>query len=127
MSYLGRALNEAVECVCALACVVSCDHTALTGTCPFPGFSDLSQDDQLILVKAGFFEIWLARMARMFHSEKRVVLFEDGSVIPRNELEIVYSVRPDILCKAGFTFGGVHIWRGCRFPPWGYGSPKLLF
>ncbi|XP_046360675.1 ecdysone-induced protein 78C-like [Haliotis cracherodii] len=56
-----------------------------------PGFSELSQDDQLILIKTGFFEIWLTRMARMFNKEENSVTFEDGSIIPKDELDVVYS------------------------------------
>ena len=61
------------------------------------GFSDLSQDDQLILIKTGFFEIWLTRMARMFNRNDNVLLFEDGSLIAREELDIVYNVSKEVL------------------------------
>ena len=57
-----------------------------------PDFSDLSQDDQLVLIKLGFFEIWLTRMARMIDREENVMVFEDGSCISREELAVVYSV-----------------------------------
>jgi nuclear receptor subfamily 1 group D protein 3 len=59
---------------------------------PFPGFSDLSQDDQLILIKTGFFELWLIRMARMFVGMELLITFGDGTQIPREQLEVVYSV-----------------------------------
>ncbi|XP_041367161.1 ecdysone-induced protein 78C-like [Gigantopelta aegis] len=56
-----------------------------------PGFSDLSQDDQLILIKSGFFEIWLTRMSRMFNKSENVVTFDEGSLILKDELAVVYS------------------------------------
>ncbi|RUS84370.1 hypothetical protein EGW08_007902, partial [Elysia chlorotica] len=60
-----------------------------------PNFSELSQDDQLVLIKLGFFEIWLTRMARMIDRDDNVVVFEDGSCISREELAVVYS--PDFV------------------------------
>ena len=69
-------------------------------SCFFPaGFSELSQDDQLILIKTGFFEIWLTRMARMFNRNDNVLLFEDGSLIAREELDIVYNVSTGVPCE----------------------------
>jgi len=58
----------------------------------FPGILELSQDDQLILIKMSFFEMWLTRMARMFSQEDNVVTFDDGSMIQKDELAVVYSV-----------------------------------
>ncbi|ESO91576.1 hypothetical protein LOTGIDRAFT_122023 [Lottia gigantea] len=57
-----------------------------------PSFSELSQDDQLILIKAGFFEVWLTRMSRMFNRNENLVTFEDGSMIHKDELSVVFSV-----------------------------------
>lgn len=56
-----------------------------------PGILDLSQDDQLILIKMSFFEMWLTSMARMFNHDENVVTFEDGSIIHRDELAVVYT------------------------------------
>ena len=53
---------------------------------------DLIQDDQLVLIKSGFFEVWLTRMARMFNQMENYVTFEDGSMIHRDELSVVYAV-----------------------------------
>jgi len=53
----------------------------------------LCQDDQLILIKSGFFEVWMTRMARMFDTSHMTLLFTDGSIVPRTELEVVFSVR----------------------------------
>ena len=69
-------------------------------SCFFPaGFSELSQADQLILIKTGFFEIWLTRLARMFNRNDNVLLFEDGSLIAREELDIVYNVSTGVPCE----------------------------
>ncbi|XP_033751290.1 ecdysone-induced protein 78C-like [Pecten maximus] len=56
-----------------------------------PGFSDLSQDDQLILIKGSFFEVWLTRMARMFNKHEGFLTFEEGNMIQREELSVVFS------------------------------------
>ena len=56
------------------------------------GMPDLVQDDQLVLIKSGFFEVWLTRMARMFNQMENYVTFEDGSMIHRDELSVVYAV-----------------------------------
>jgi hypothetical protein len=56
-------------------------------------FPDLGQDDQLILIKAGFFEIWLTRMSRMFGKEDGAITFDDGSMISKAELDVIYNVR----------------------------------
>ena len=52
----------------------------------------LCQDDQLILIKSGFFEVWMTRMARMFDTSHMTLLFTDGSIVPRTELEVIFSV-----------------------------------
>ncbi|XP_052800237.1 ecdysone-induced protein 78C-like isoform X2 [Mya arenaria] len=56
-----------------------------------PGILDLAQDDQLILIKTSFFEMWVTRMARMFNPEDFSLTFEDGSIIQKDELAVVYS------------------------------------
>lgn len=58
----------------------------------FAGFADLEQDDQLILIKAGFFEVWLIRVARMFNPQSCSLTFCDGSVVSRDQLEVIYNV-----------------------------------
>jgi len=52
----------------------------------------LCQDDQLILIKSSFFEVWMTRMARMFDTAHMTLLFTDGSIVPRTELEVIFSV-----------------------------------
>ncbi|XP_025086867.1 ecdysone-induced protein 78C-like isoform X3 [Pomacea canaliculata] len=70
-------------------------HSVVEFSKRVPNFSDLSQDDQLILIKTGFFEIWLTRMARMFSRSDNMVMFEDGSLISRDEISVVYT--PDFV------------------------------
>lgn len=55
-----------------------------------PGFCDLSQDDQLILIKIGFFEIWLSHIARLTTST--CMVFDDGTVVTKQQLETMYDV-----------------------------------
>ncbi|XP_012935301.1 ecdysone-induced protein 78C [Aplysia californica] len=70
-------------------------HSVVEFSKRVPSFPELSQDDQLILIKTGFFEIWLTRMSRMMSKEENVIVFEDGSSIPRQELAVVYT--PDFV------------------------------
>ena len=57
-----------------------------------PDFQQLCQDDQLVLIKAGFFEVWMARQVRLFNAVDQTVMFPDGSIVGRSELELVFSV-----------------------------------
>ncbi|ERL86752.1 hypothetical protein D910_04158 [Dendroctonus ponderosae] len=54
-----------------------------------PGFGSLGQDDQLILIKLGFFEVWLTHVARLTSSQSMV--FDDGTTVTRQQLEIMYD------------------------------------
>ncbi|RZC32339.1 Hormone recep domain containing protein, partial [Asbolus verrucosus] len=55
-----------------------------------PGFCDLGQDDQLILIKIGFFEIWLSHVARL--TTNSLMMFDDGTTVTRQQLEVMYDV-----------------------------------
>lgn len=55
-----------------------------------PGFCDLGQDDQLILIKIGFFEIWLSHAARL--TSNTSLMFDDGTMVTRQQLEVMYDV-----------------------------------
>ena len=63
------------------------------------GFSDLTQDDQLILIKSGFFEIWLAHTSRMISSLDNTLTFSDGSYITKQQMENMLNVstKPRII------------------------------
>lgn len=52
---------------------------------------DLSQDDQLILIKVGFFELWLCYVSRL--ATDLSLTFYDGTFITRQQLELIYDVR----------------------------------
>ncbi|KAJ8737420.1 hypothetical protein PYW08_000015 [Mythimna loreyi] len=54
-----------------------------------PGFHTLPQDDQLILIKLGFFEVWLTRISRLSSPDR--VVFEDGMVINHHQLIMTYD------------------------------------
>ncbi|XP_023030338.1 ecdysone-induced protein 78C isoform X2 [Leptinotarsa decemlineata] len=54
-----------------------------------PGFCDLGQDDQLILIKIGFFEIWLCHVAKL--TSNTSMMFDDGTTVSRQQLETMYD------------------------------------
>ncbi|XP_073835921.1 ecdysone-induced protein 78C isoform X2 [Musca autumnalis] len=54
-----------------------------------PGFCDFTQDDQLILIKMGFFETWLTHVARLITDS--TLTFDDGTYLTRQHLEIIYD------------------------------------
>ena len=56
-----------------------------------PGFLDLTQDDQLILIKVGFFEIWLVHISRMANSLDNTLTFSDGSYITKQQMELMFD------------------------------------
>ncbi|XP_044020178.1 ecdysone-induced protein 78C-like [Aphidius gifuensis] len=58
-----------------------------------PGFCELTQDDQLILIKVGFFEVWLCHISRM--TSESSMTFEDGTYITRQQIELMYE--PDFV------------------------------
>lgn len=76
------------------------------------GFPELNQDDQLILIKCGFFEVWLTRMARMFNKAEGCLTFEDGSIIQKEELGVVFSVSiwPQENCWVQYCS---NVWENC--------------
>jgi len=55
-----------------------------------PGFTSLPQDDQLILIKTGFFEIWAVHVAPM--TTKDTLVLSDGLTLNRKHLHVVYNV-----------------------------------
>uniref|UniRef100_A0A8D9E4H1 Probable nuclear hormone receptor HR3 n=1 Tax=Cacopsylla melanoneura TaxID=428564 RepID=A0A8D9E4H1_9HEMI len=54
-----------------------------------PGFCDLSQDDQLILIKMGFFELWIGYVSRL--TTESSLTFSDGTFVTRQQLEVMYD------------------------------------
>ena len=58
-----------------------------------PSFCQLSQDDQLVLIKMGFFELWLVHSSRMVGSNECSFTFPDGHLVHKQELDFVFSVN----------------------------------
>ncbi|XP_050311892.1 ecdysone-induced protein 78C isoform X2 [Anthonomus grandis grandis] len=56
-----------------------------------PGFGSLGQDDQLILIKLGFFEVWLAHIAK--YTNLQGMLFDDGTLVTHTQLEVMYDTE----------------------------------
>ncbi|XP_055603422.1 ecdysone-induced protein 78C isoform X2 [Uranotaenia lowii] len=55
-----------------------------------PGFGEFLQDDQLILLKLGFFEVWLSHVARA--TSDTSLTFDDGVYFSRAQLEVIYDI-----------------------------------
>ncbi|BHF65410.1 hypothetical protein SprV_0200842000 [Sparganum proliferum] len=62
-----------------------------------PEFGHLGQPDQLVLIKASFFEVWMTQAAKTFSPSGRTVIIGDGRQIAKQELDFIYSVRPNLL------------------------------
>lgn len=61
-----------------------------------PGFAQFSADDQLIIVKVGFFEMFLAQVARTAMTGDRpeaVMTFDDGYFVTADHLARMFNVR----------------------------------
>ncbi|CAH0716669.1 unnamed protein product, partial [Brenthis ino] len=56
-----------------------------------PGFTSLPQDDQLILIKLGFFEVWLSRATKL--SSATNIVFDDGTAVSLTQLETIYDTQ----------------------------------
>jgi hypothetical protein len=59
---------------------------------PSTGFPELSQDDQLILIKIGFFEVWLGHVTRMINAAEGTLTLSDGATISRQQLDSIFDV-----------------------------------
>ncbi|CAH8479238.1 unnamed protein product [Schistosoma turkestanicum] len=66
-----------------------------------PEFSALGQPDQLVLIKAAFFEVWLVQASRLISTHDRKITLADGKQITKQELDFIYS--PSIVCSI-FSF-----------------------
>uniref|UniRef100_T1INN9 Uncharacterized protein n=1 Tax=Strigamia maritima TaxID=126957 RepID=T1INN9_STRMM len=58
-----------------------------------PGFSLLTQDDQVTLLKAGVFEVLLVRLACMFNAKNNTMLCLNGQVLKRESLHSSSNAR----------------------------------
>ncbi|CAH8562090.1 unnamed protein product [Heterobilharzia americana] len=66
-----------------------------------PEFSSLGQPDQLVLIKAAFFEVWLVQASRLISTHDRKITLADGKQVTKQELDFVYS--PSVVCSI-FSF-----------------------
>ncbi|VDO89046.1 unnamed protein product [Schistosoma mattheei] len=57
-----------------------------------PEFSSLGQPDQLVLIKAAFFEVWLVQASRLISTHDRKITLADGKQITKQELDFIYSL-----------------------------------
>lgn len=56
-----------------------------------PGFMDLPQADQVVLIKVSFFEMWLIRVSRMCSPIDCSLTFINGVYVTRQQLEMIYD------------------------------------
>ncbi|XP_055627141.1 ecdysone-induced protein 78C isoform X2 [Toxorhynchites rutilus septentrionalis] len=56
-----------------------------------PGFAEFLQDDQLILIKLGFFEVWLTHVSKAANESS--LMFDDGIYVTRQQLEVIYDIE----------------------------------
>lgn len=61
-----------------------------------PGFLEFAQDDQLILIKLGFFEVWLVHVSRSVlpddEASRGAVTFADGTYVSHDQLDFIFDV-----------------------------------
>ncbi|XP_030765678.1 ecdysone-induced protein 78C isoform X2 [Sitophilus oryzae] len=70
-------------------CMTPCVQRVVEFAKRIPGFSGLGQDDQLILIKLGFFEVWLTHVAKLTNNQQLV--FDDGTLVTKQQLETMYD------------------------------------
>lgn len=56
------------------------------------GFPELSQDDQLILIKIGFFEVWLGHVSRLINTQEGTMTLADGATLSKQQLDLIFDV-----------------------------------
>lgn len=66
-----------------------------------PGFQKLSQQDQVMLLKSGTFQVLMVRFCSLFNAEKRTVTFLNGQTYP---LSILHGLGMGSLLDAMFEF-----------------------
>ncbi|XP_041701492.1 nuclear receptor subfamily 1 group D member 1 [Coregonus clupeaformis] len=54
-----------------------------------PGFQDLSQHDQVMLLKSGTFQVLMVRFCTLFNPEERTVTFLNGQTYPLSTLRVL--------------------------------------
>lgn len=83
---------EMWRCVCAL---IGPDILRIVEFAKrIPDFKLISQSEQIILMKAHFFKVWLVRICCMFAVDgDESLTFDSGYCIAREQLELIYGVR----------------------------------
>nr|ASL70489.1 nuclear receptor [Brachionus rotundiformis] len=60
-----------------------------------PGFDQISQNDQILMIKSQFFKVWFLRIANLFSEEesmkKMCLTFESGHSITEDQLFIIFD------------------------------------
>ncbi|ESN98930.1 hypothetical protein HELRODRAFT_67463, partial [Helobdella robusta] len=64
-------------------------HNVVTFAKLIPGFSSLSQSDQVILLKAGTFELLLLQLSSLFESKSDLMYFVNGKIFKRSSLSSI--------------------------------------
>ena len=54
-----------------------------------PGFEELSQSDQLNLIKGTFIEVWVVRLAPLIDVESNTLTLQDGTTLTREMLTVM--------------------------------------
>ena len=54
-----------------------------------PGFEELSQSDQLNLIKGTFIEVWVVRLAPLIDVESNTLTLQDGTTLTREMLNVM--------------------------------------
>ena len=57
-----------------------------------PGFPELSQDDQLILIKIGFFEVWLTHVSRLVNAQEMTLTLNEGATLSKQQMQLIFDV-----------------------------------
>lgn len=56
-----------------------------------PGFLELNQEDQLVLIKSGFFEMWLIQSSRLVDTHAATITFPDGQIVDKTHIDSIYT------------------------------------
>lgn len=61
-----------------------------------PGFDQISQNDQILMIKSQFFKVWFLRIVNLFSEEesmkKMCLTFESGHSISEDQLSLIFDV-----------------------------------
>lgn len=62
-----------------------------------PGFEQISQNDQILIIKNQFFKVWLLRILNLFSEEESIkklcLTFESGHSISEDQLSLIFDVK----------------------------------